>query len=127
MGVFPVTASSTPEPTTANSPCLEYEVYLLTPGELKVATLIAPTIDFIPGQGLRLGVSFDDGPVQVVSAIGLAPDGGYSEQDWEQSVILNIRTAESKHFVPEAGYHTLKIWMVDPIVVLQKSSSTPVE
>ncbi|CAM3308220.1 glycosyl hydrolase 115 family protein [Paenibacillus lupini] len=120
MGVFPVTASSTPEPTIDNSPCLEYEVYLVTPGELKVAALIAPTIDFIPGQGLRLGVSFDDGPVQVVSAIGLTKDGSYSEQDWEQSVILNIRTAESKHIVPEAGYHTLKIWMVDPIVVLQK-------
>jgi hypothetical protein len=120
MAVFPVTVPSTPEPATDVSPCLEYEVYLMTPGELTVSVLIAPTIDFIPGQGLRLGVSFDEDPVQVVSAIGLAKDGSYSEADWEQSVILNIRTAVSKHTLPETGYHTLKIWMVDPIVVLQK-------
>lgn len=120
MAVFPVTAPSTPIPAAGVSPCLEYEVYLLTTGELTVSALIAPTIDFIPGQGLRLGVSFDEGPVQVVSAIGLAKDGSYSELDWEQSVILNIRAAVTKHILPEAGYHTLKIWMVDPIVVLQK-------
>ncbi|MCM3627909.1 glycosyl hydrolase 115 family protein [Paenibacillus glycanilyticus] len=120
MAVFPVTAASIPEPAPGESPCLEYRIYLVTPGNLTVSALIAPTIDFIPGQGLRLGVSFDDGPIQVVSAIGLATDGSYSEPNWEQSVILNIRTAVTKHSLPEAGYHTLKIWMVDPIVVLQK-------
>ncbi|TCM97068.1 glycosyl hydrolase family 115 (putative glucuronidase) [Paenibacillus sp. BK033] len=120
MAVFPVTVPSVAAPAPGESPCLEYKVYLTTPGELTVYALIAPTIDFIPGQGLRLGVSFDDHPIQVASAIGLTKDGGYSESDWEQSVILNIRSVATKHTIPETGYHTLKIWMVDPIVVLQK-------
>jgi hypothetical protein len=32
----------------------------------------------------------------------------------------NCRVLKSSHQLAEAGYHTLKIWMVDPGVVLQK-------
>ncbi|OPJ59885.1 glycosyl hydrolase 115 family protein [Clostridium oryzae] len=109
MTVFPVKVPSTTPPE--NSPCLEYKVYIVNPGELEVTTLIAPTIDFIPGQGLRLGISFDDQPIKIAD---------FSNCDWDESVIYNIRKAKTAHNVEGYGYHTLKIWMVDPIVVLQK-------
>ena len=32
----------------------------------------------------------------------------------------NGRYSHSKHFISKPGYHTLKIWMVDPGVVLEK-------
>jgi Gylcosyl hydrolase family 115 C-terminal domain len=32
----------------------------------------------------------------------------------------NIRTIKSKHTLNEPGYHTLKFWMVDPALVLEK-------
>jgi hypothetical protein len=109
MAVFPVTVPSVMPPQ--NSPCLEYKVYIVNPGEIKVTPLIAPTIDFVPGQGLRLGVSFDDQPVEIAD---------FSTSNWDESVIYNIIKAETTHKVEGIGYHTLKIWMIDPIVVLQK-------
>lgn len=109
MAVFPVTVPSVNPPE--NSPRLEYKMYIVNPGEIKVTTLIAPTIDFVPGQGLRLGVSFDDEPIEIADFAGC---------NWDESVIYNIRKAETTHQIKERGYHTLKIWMVDPIVVLQK-------
>ena len=32
----------------------------------------------------------------------------------------NARYSHSKHFISKTGYHTLKIWMVDPGVVMEK-------
>ncbi|MCX6328290.1 MAG: hypothetical protein NTZ85_02080, partial [Bacteroidia bacterium] len=50
--------------------------------------------------------------------------GNYNAQnrnaDWEKSVSDNARFSVTKHFIPSPGYHTLKIWMVDPGVVIQK-------
>jgi hypothetical protein len=41
-------------------------------------------------------------------------------QDWARSVEDSVRTVKSTHTVEGVGYHTLKLWMVDPGVVLQK-------
>lgn len=40
--------------------------------------------------------------------------------DWEKSVSDNARFSRSTHTVTTPGYHTLKIFMIDPGVVLQK-------
>ena len=42
------------------------------------------------------------------------------DRDWENSVKDNARFARSTITVTNSGYHTLKFWMVDPGVVLQK-------
>ncbi|WP_438448015.1 glycosyl hydrolase 115 family protein [Gorillibacterium sp. sgz5001074] len=118
MAVFPVTAPSVNPPH--HSPCLEYQVHLFTPGELRVTAYLAPSLDFVPGQGLRIGVSVDGGPIQVVNAVGKLPEVGFDEGEWSTSVIRNIRTVETVHQVEKPGAHTLKVWMADPIVVLQK-------
>ncbi len=36
------------------------------------------------------------------------------------SVMNNARYSHSKHVISKPGYHTLKSWMVDPGVVLEK-------
>lgn len=120
VAVFPVTVPSAEQPHPENSPSLEYPVYLTSTGEISVTLYAAPSIDFVVGQGLRIGVSFDDGPVQIAGLIAKMPDGGFDEGDGEQSVIYNIRTGATRHLIEQPGYHTLRIWMVDPIVVLQK-------
>lgn len=113
MSIFPVTADSVSPPQ--NSPCLEYKMYIVHPGEAKVSALIAPTQAFVPGRGLRMAFSFDDQPPQVIDA--LAHNQG---RDWERTVEDSIRVVESTHKISTAGNHTLKIWMVDPGVVLEK-------
>jgi hypothetical protein len=74
----------------------------------------------VPGRGLRFAVSFDDEAPQVVTLV----PGNYSAQngnrDWEKSVADNARYARSMHTLVKSGRHTLKFWMVDPGVVLQK-------
>jgi hypothetical protein len=41
-------------------------------------------------------------------------------KDWEKSVVNNARIARSGHTLARPGYHTLKFWMIDPGVVLEK-------
>ncbi|HWP41313.1 MAG TPA: hypothetical protein VNL70_10345, partial [Tepidisphaeraceae bacterium] len=113
MSIFPVTAASVTPPD--RSPRLEYDVYLFTSGELAVEATMAPTLDYLPGRGLRLGISFDDQPPKVVNALA-----DRSQQAWEQAVMDNARVVRSVHSLDRPGYHTLKVWMVDAGLVLQR-------
>jgi hypothetical protein len=113
MTIFPVTAKSVDPP--ANSPCLEYQMYLFHPGKLQVEAILAPSLNFVPGRGLRFAISFDDQPAQVIDALA-----HNSVDDWSRSVEDSVRKVRSTVTVEGVGYHTLKFWMVDPGVVLQK-------
>jgi hypothetical protein len=113
MTVFPVTAESVAPPQ--NSPCLEYEMYLVHSGAVEVEVILAPTQNFVPGRGLRYALSFDDQAPQIVDALA-----SNSVADWSRTVEDSVRKVKSGFTLKEAGYHTLKFWMVDPGVVLQK-------
>ena len=117
MTIFPVTSKSVMPPTGSptSSPSLEYQMYLFHPGKIEVESILAPTLNFVPGRGLWFAISFDDQPPQIIDALA-----HNSIQDWEQSVEDSVRKVTSTHFVENAGYHTLKFWMVDPGIVLQK-------
>ena len=67
MTIFPVTAPSVTPPR--NSPCLEYKMYLFDPGKIEVEAMISPTLNFVPGRGLRFAISFDDQPPQIFDAL----------------------------------------------------------
>ena len=69
---------------------------------------------------MRYAVSFDDETPQTVTLV----PRGYKSQNgnrvWEKSDGDSAHSATSKHTLAKAGYHTLKLWMIDPGVVLQK-------
>jgi glycosyl hydrolase family 115 (putative glucuronidase)/glycosyl hydrolase family 115 len=113
MTVFPVTAASVTPPR--NAPCLEYQMYLFHAGTVKVEAILAPTLNFVPARGLRYAVSFDDQPPQIVDDLA-----HNTLADWDMSVKDSVRKIESSFTLKEPGYHTLKFWMVDPGIVLQK-------
>jgi hypothetical protein len=118
MSISPVTAPSvTPQ---KDCPCLEYKMYLLTAGKLAVLATFAPTLNFVPGRGLRYAVSFDSEKPQIIDIVPKDFDARNGNREWEDSVRNASRTVRSTHELSKAGYHTLKIWMVDPAVVLQK-------
>jgi len=77
-------------------------------------------LNFIPGRGLRFAVSFDDEPPQVVTLVPATYSAQNGNRDWETSVEDNARHARTRFTLAKSGYHTLKIWMIDPGVVLQK-------
>ncbi len=113
MTVFPVTAHSVTPPR--DSPCLEYRLYLFDPHTIEVEAILAPTLNFVPGRGLRYAISFDEAAPQVIDALAQN-----TVKDWETSVKDSVRNVKSTHSLSGTGYHILKFWMVDPGVVLQK-------
>ncbi len=118
MTIFPVTAESVKPPT--NSPCLEYKMFLFNTGNIKVEAIVAPTLNFVPGRGLRYAVSFDSQPPQIVEIVPANFIAQHGNMDWEKTVADSARYVKSTLTISQAGWHTLKIWMVDPAVVLQK-------
>ncbi|HUA37519.1 MAG TPA: glycosyl hydrolase 115 family protein [Candidatus Sulfopaludibacter sp.] len=118
MSIFPVTAPSVAPPK--DSPCLKYQMYLFHPGKVEVQAIIDPTLNFVQGRGLRYALSFDDQPPEIVTAVPAdytALDGNH---DWETTVKDSVRKVKTNFTLSKTGYHTLKFWMVDPGVVLQK-------
>ncbi|MGA2175045.1 MAG: glycosyl hydrolase 115 family protein [Verrucomicrobiota bacterium] len=113
MAIFPPTAASLLPP--AGAPCLEYRMYLFDTGKVKVESILAPTLSFVPGRGLRYAISFDDQPPQVVDALA-----HNTLRDWETSVKDSVRKVASDHTISQPGYHTLKFRMIDPGIVLEK-------
>jgi hypothetical protein len=103
-----------------DSPSLEYRMYLFTPGAVNVNLILSPTLNFVAGRGLRVAVSFDDETPRIVDILPANYNAQNGNRDWEESVRNNARTVSTSHSVAAAGYHTLKVWMIDPAVVVQK-------
>ena len=94
------------------SPQLEYDFYLWEPGPIKINTLLSPSLQFNASKGLKMAIAVDDNAPQVINI-----HEGYN---WYQIVGDNINQIVNEHTVAEPGAHTLKIWAIDPSVVLQK-------
>jgi hypothetical protein len=113
MKVFPVTAQ--PQVPGKGSPCLEYEVYLFQAGKVVVNLYLSPTLNYFNDGGTELALSFDD-----ESPVILNMNKDNQLKTWENWVSNNINQVVSEHQLTKPGKHTLKVWMVDPGVVLQK-------
>jgi hypothetical protein len=118
----------TPWPQTApsvtpggNSPRLEYTVTLFTAGEVKVTAHLSPRNNVLPTDRLRYAVSFDDDRPQVVDVItATGSDDTAMNRQWERNTSDNINVTTTVHRIDRPGVHTLKFWMVDPTVILQR-------
>jgi hypothetical protein len=111
MTLFPVTAASNIDSKAA----LEYSMYLFDSGDFQFQATLAPTLNFVPGRGLRFAVSVDDGPRTIVDELE-----HNSQRDWEQAVSDSVRRVTLPITIAKPGDHTLKIWAVDPGVVLER-------
>jgi hypothetical protein len=118
MTILPVTAPSVTAPE--KPPCLEYDMALFHAGDVVVHTIVAPTLNFVPGRGLRYAISFDDQPPQVIEIVPEGFDARNGNREWEKTVRDAARDVSSTHKLSRAGPHTLKIRMIDPAVVVQK-------
>jgi hypothetical protein len=118
MMPLPVTAGSFPDP--AHAPVLEYGCFLFTTGEVTVNTLIAPTLNCLPDADMRFAVAIDDQKPQVVEIPRISINGSRDNQTWSESVVNNIRICPTRHSIGHAGYHTIRIYMIDPDVVIQR-------
>jgi len=102
-----VPSATLPLEIVLNSPSLEYDLHLFSSGEATLTFDCLPTKAVHPRQGVRLAYSIDDGQPQIVNG-----QGG--------DVLSNLRRLTATVTIPAPGQHTLKIWMVDPGIVLDK-------
>jgi hypothetical protein len=110
---FPVTASSE---LTSSSPHVEYNFYCNSKDSLKLLTYFSPTLNFHHSpNGLQFAVSIDNETPQIVSLN--KEDNGDIMYNW---VGNNIIIKTTNHFIDKPGKHTVKYWMIDPGIILQK-------
>ncbi len=98
MTVFPVTAASNLNSTAG----LKYHIYLSDEGDFTLHAVLAPTLNFVPGRGLRFAVSIDNGPRIVVDALE-----HNSDKDWEEAVSDGVKKVSVPLSIADSGYHTL--------------------
>ncbi|MFW0714654.1 glycosyl hydrolase 115 family protein [Pedobacter sp. N23S346] len=115
-GVIPVPVTSPVQNLDANTPHLEYDIYLNTTGTFNLNTYISPTIDFTNSDGLKFAVSIDD---QKPAIVNISSDYK-SEAAWRKSVANSIKIFKTPLKFDQTGKHTIKYWMISPAVVLQK-------
>jgi hypothetical protein len=115
MEVFPVTANPVTPPEQSSH--LDYAIYLPRAGEIEVRAVIGPTQKLFPGRGLRLAVSIDGNAAQTLDAgdASASVAGG----KWSKLVSDNAQTLTFRQTVGQPGRHTLRVWMVDPGIVLE--------
>jgi Glycosyl hydrolase family 115/Gylcosyl hydrolase family 115 C-terminal domain len=114
---FPVTA---PEQKPAgNTPHLEYEFYTMSNGAFTVNAYFSPTLNFYNSEnGLQYAISIDNETPQIISIN--KEDKNSISGIWNKWVGENIIIKKSEHKILTEGKHTIKYWMVNSGVVLQK-------
>lgn len=114
-GVTPIPVTAATQTIGADTPRLEYDLYLYSSGDLTVELQCAPSLDFRPGERLRVAVSFDDDAPQTI-----ALDTWATQETWARSVADGVRRIASQHRIDRPGRHVLKLWMVTPGVVVER-------
>lgn len=119
VSLFPATA---PSLTTSTAPTLEYDFYSftnLTSSKPANITLILGTgLNANPQRPLKYAIGIDDQAPQTVKYI-TDQTGGNLPVGWGDAVASAAwKSTTNATFAP--GAHTLKIWALEPAVVLQK-------
>jgi hypothetical protein len=119
VAVFPTTTPSIADVNqlTAQSPELDYDFSVSQGGPAQVTVYALPTHRIHDGRGLQYAVTIDDETPRV---IGFEQSAGDTNRAWGQNVIRNIAVTVTNHAIAAAGKHTLKVFMVDPGVLLEK-------
>lgn len=150
MGIYPVTAPSME--SLEDAPRLEYKLYVPKAGKMTVCLGLLPTQDIYPERGLRIAVGIDcNAPMKIDARKGLWDEfGEYTKENLAKTKVLkpliprnkslkligegqprrtevfdNLRWVDMEIDVKEPGLHTLKVFMVDPEVVLERIVVNP--
>jgi len=115
--IFPtlVPVRDQPDKILSDSPCLQYKIWMENPGDWKFTVRALPTFSVETGKPQRYALAVDDEPPKIVSL-----PASMSEMDrrWQEDVLRNTALTTSVHAIAHSGLHTLKIWMVDPGIVI---------
>ena len=91
-------------------------MFLFSTDSARIILITSPLLNFMPGRDIRLAVSVDDGVPEYITNVPVK----LSNRAWEQDVVNQARRCQATLNIARPGYHTLKVWMIDPGVVLEK-------
>lgn len=89
------------------SPVLEYNIYFFSTDTVSSTFYCTPSKPINKNYKSRIAVAFDNEAPQIIS---------YANGN----LMDNLASMNAKHFISTEGMHKLKIWMVDPGVVIDK-------
>ncbi len=117
LTIFPANAASITNvgALAASSPCLEYDFAANSTGAVTVTVYCVPVHQLYPGRGARFAVALDEAPPQIVNI----ESEKYSKV-WGGNVLRAAAWEVTTNQIAVAGKHTLKLWMVDPGVPVDK-------
>jgi hypothetical protein len=117
VAVFPtlVPVRDEPQKILSESPCLQYKIWIQHPGDWKFTVRALPTFSVETGKPQRYAIAVDDEPPEIVS---LPSSLSETDRHWQENVLRNSAPTASVHAIAHPGIHTLKIWMVDPGIVI---------
>ena len=115
--IFPtlVPVRAQPDKILSESPCLQYKIRIQQPGDWKFTARALPTFSVETGQPQRYAIAVDDEPLQIVS---LPASLSETDRRWQENVLRNAALTTSGHAIAQPGLHMLRIWMVDPGIVI---------
>ncbi|GAA5071954.1 glycosyl hydrolase 115 family protein [Thermocatellispora tengchongensis] len=120
-GVTPVPVTAPRQTPGGGSPRLEYAMTLFGSGQVKVSAVLSPRNNVLPTDGLKYAVSIDGETPQVVNVTAVTgSDDTSMNMRWARNTSDNATVVTTTHTVAAPGAHTLKFWMVDPTVVVQR-------
>ena len=99
---------SSPDDILINSPLLEYDIYTFTEGEVEIDFNCIPSYPINANYESRIAIAIDEGDPYIL------PSGG------RRNVMENLMKIRAKLNIGKNGQHVLKVWMVDPGVILDK-------
>ncbi|HEY8689616.1 MAG TPA: glycosyl hydrolase 115 family protein [Chitinophagaceae bacterium] len=99
----------------ATAPRVEYDFYTATPAAAEINMYSLPTFPLNKNYSMRYAVAIDNAPPKIVDFRTV----GRSEE-WKQNVLSNEAVRKIKTQFLEKGKHVLKIYMIDPGVILDR-------
>jgi hypothetical protein len=95
--------------------CAEYDFYSFNRGWVDVYTYALPTAPINSQRHSLYAVSIDKGAPLIVDF-----ETQLRSEAWKQNVQRNQSVDKTRHFIKNAGQHTLKLWMIDTGVFIDK-------
>jgi hypothetical protein len=111
--VFPDVADSVTTNFAAVAPELTYKIYFFSTGTFPVEVYRIPTLNTTGA--CRLALAIDDGAAKVLEGANSSDDAA-----WAKNVVEHIEKLSTTIQVSAPGYHTLRIWKVDPSIAIDR-------
>ncbi len=105
----------------SHSPSLSYDFYLNSEGSFPMEIYRLPTMNAVPNGKIRFAYSVDGQSPQVVSSTAV-DEGTTSNQNkqWVKNLFGQIEKHQVTLPALSKGKHTLKLWMVDNYIAIDK-------